>query len=547
MNKITGFLFAFLMVTIGFAQGHETFDNFDEPETSYETGTFIGQDGSTWNYVEARGDTQAEIEEGNKAIMLGRNRTPDAELTSGTLQNGIGTLMFTYMQAFSSDVELEVYVNDDLVYTATSDGQQGEAITTDEIVVNAEGDFTLRFFNPNGGQVSIDDIIWTGTSDETTLNITSPSDGHVYPPEVLATIQFNITNFDISTDADAGDGDGYVQYQIDEGDFNNHFTTQAIELDELTAPGEHEVVLRLVDNDGDPIDGLTDSVTFFLSEYIEVSTIGELREGTLDGYYTLTGEAVLTYQQNFRNQKYIQDDTGAILIDDNPGVITTTYNRYDGITGITGVLNKNNGLMQFQPMHDTDAATSTNNSIVPIIISIEDLMSDPDAYESQVIAFENVRFDLADDEVEFETGHNYTLIDENDNTTTMRTNFFDADYIGDPIPTGFQDAMVGIAARFYEDGQIFIRDTDDLEGTPLSTESFDKNEVSVYPNPASNVLNIALEGKAQVEIYSILGKRVVQTEVQNQKAIAVDNLISGVYLVKIIQDGKAVTKKLIIQ
>src|SRR5690625_4373622 len=201
MNKITGFLFAFLMVTIGFAQGHETFDNFDEPETSYETGTFIGQDGSTWNYVEARGDTQAEIEEGNKAIMLGRNRTPDAELTSGTLQNGIGTLMFTYMQAFSSDVELEVYVNDDLVYTATSDGQQGEAITTDEIVVNAEGDFTLRFFNPNGGQVSIDDIIWTGTSDETTLNITSPSDGHVYPPEVLATIQFNITNFDISTDA----------------------------------------------------------------------------------------------------------------------------------------------------------------------------------------------------------------------------------------------------------------------------------------------------------------------------------------------------------
>src|SRR5690625_1515876 len=502
MNKITGFLFAFLMVTIGFAQGHETFDNFDEPETSYETGTFIGQDGSTWNYVEARGDTQAEIEEGNKAIMLGRNRTPDAELTSGTLQNGIGTLMFTYMQAFSSDVELEVYVNDDLVYTATSDGQQGEAITTDEIVVNAEGDFTLRFFNPNGGQVSIDDIIWTGTSDETTLNITSPSDGHVYPPEVLATIQFNITNFDISTDADAGDGDGYVQYQIDEGDFNNHFTTQAIELDELTAPGEHEVVLRLVDNDGDPIDGLTDSVTFFLSEYIEVSTIGELREGTLDGYYTLTGEAVLTYQQNFRNQKYIQDDTGAILIDDNPGVITTTYNRYDGITGITGVLNKNNGLMQFQPMHDTDAATSTNNSIVPIIISIEDLMSDPDAYESQVIAFENVRFDLADDEVEFETGHNYTLIDENDNTTTMRTNFFDADYIGDPIPTGFQDAMVGIAARFYEDGQIFIRDTDDLEGTPLSTESFDKNEVSVYPNPASNVLNIALEGKAQVEIRS---------------------------------------------
>lgn len=546
MKKITGFLFAFLMVAFGFAQGHETFDNLETEGNGYVDGSFTGQDGSAWDYVQSRGDEEASITEGDQAIMLGKNK--DSELTSGTLQNGIGTLQFSYMQAYGTGANMEVYVNDDLVYTATSDGQQNEAITTDEIVVNADGEFTLRFYNPEeAGQVNIDDIIWTATGDDTTLNITSPSDGHQYAPGVLATIQFNVSNFDISTDADAGDGDGYVQYQIDDGDFNNHFSTQAIELDELTAPGEHEVVLRLVDNDGEAMDGLTDSVTFTLSEYIEVSNLEQLRDGDIDGYYTLTGEVVLTYQQNFRGQKYIQDDTGAILIDDNSGVITTTYNRYDGITGITGILGENNGTMQFQPTEDTDAATSTNNPIVPVIISFADLMNDPSDYESQIIALENVRFDLADDEVNFETGHNYTLLDEDDNTTIMRTNFYDADYIGDPIPTGVQDAMVGIAARFFEDGQIFVRDNYDLEGGPLSTESFDQNEISFYPNPATSVLNIELEGKAEVEIYSILGKRVIQTEVQNQKAIAVDNLISGVYLVKIIQDGKAVTKKLIIQ
>lgn len=546
MKKITGFLFAFLMITIGFAQGHETFDNLETEGNSYADGSFIGQDGSTWEYVKARGDDDASITEGDQAIMLGRNK--DSELTSGTLQNGIGTLKFSYMQAFSSGANLEVYVNEDLVYTATTDGEQGEAFTTDEIVVNADGDFTLRFYNPSGaGQVNIDDIIWTATGEETTLNITSPNDGHQYPPEVMATIQFNITNFDISSDADSGDGDGYIQYQIDEGDFNNHFSAQAIELDELTTPGQYEVTLRLVDNDGDPIDGLSDSITFTLNEYIEVSTIGELREGVIDGYYTLTGEAVMTYQQSFRGQKYIQDDTGAILIDDDSGVITTTYNRYDGITGITGKLNENNGTMQLQPTQDTDAATSTNNSIVPIIISIEDLMNDPEAYESQIIAFENVKFDLADDESDFETGHNYTLIDEDDHTTIMRTNFYDADYIGDAIPTGYQDAMVGIAARFFDEGQLFIRDTDDLEGAPLSTESFDQNKISFYPNPATNVLNIELEGEAQLEIYSLLGQRVIQAQVQNQKVINVDKLISGVYMVKIIQDGKTVTKKLLIQ
>src|SRR5690625_7397791 len=54
-------------------------------------------------------------------------------------------------------------------------------------------------------------------------------------------IHFNITNFDISTDADAADGDGYVQYQIDEGDFINHFSTDAITLEDLERSEERRV------------------------------------------------------------------------------------------------------------------------------------------------------------------------------------------------------------------------------------------------------------------------------------------------------------------
>src|SRR5690625_2055855 len=547
MKKITFLFVAFLMAFIGFAQGHETFDNFEVSGNSYYNGTFTGQDGSTWTYVQARGDNQASITEGDQGLMLGRNRTPNAELTSGTLQNGIGTLKFSYMQAFGSNVNMEVYVNDNLVYTATTDDQEGEAITTDEIAVNVEGDFTLRFYNPNqAGQVNIDDIIWTAIGDDPTLNITSPSEGQEFAPGIIPSIHFNITNFDISTDADAADGDGYVQYQIDEGDFINHFSTDAITLEDLEA-GAHEVVLRLVDNDADPIESLTDSVTFTIHDYTEVGNIAELRDGDLNGYYTLTGEAILTFQQNFRNQKYIQDETAAILIDDQPGVITTVYQQYDGITGISGKLNVNNGILQFQPNADTAPATSSDNSVTPKIITISELMNDPGAYESQVIALENVRFVLDADEVNFETGHNYTLSDENDNTTIMRTNFFDADYIGDPIPTGYHEAIVGIAARFHDDGQIFIRDTDDLEGAPLSTDSFEMNEISFYPNPATTVLNIVLEGKSQVEIYSLLGQRVVQQQIQDQGTIAVDHLNSGLYIVKISQNGKTVSKKLVIQ
>src|SRR5699024_3032544 len=52
-----------------------------------------------------------------------------------------------------------------LVYTATSDSQEEEALVTDDIVVDVGGDFVLKFSNPSGGQVSIDDVIWTAYDD----------------------------------------------------------------------------------------------------------------------------------------------------------------------------------------------------------------------------------------------------------------------------------------------------------------------------------------------------------------------------------------------
>jgi len=545
MKKITSLLFVFLITLVGFAQGHETFDNLEDNGTSYQDGSFTGQDGSTWEYLQARGDSDAQVYEDNPAIMLGKGK--DSELTSGTLQNGIGTLQFTYKKAFGGDANLEVYVNDDLVYTATTEGED-QPITTEEITVNVDGEFTLRFYNPSGaGQVNIDDIIWTATGEEATINITSPSDGHQHAPGENPVINFNVTNFDISSDAEANDGDGYVQYQINEEGFTNHFSDESIELSDLDA-GEHEFVIKLVDNDGEEIEGLSDSVTFILHEYQEVSNLQELREGNHNEYYTLTGEVILTYQQNFRNQKYIQDETAAILIDDNAGIITTTYNRYDGITGITGKLNENNGILQFQPEADTEEATSSDNFITPEIITIAELMDNPGAYESQIIALEDVEFVLEEGEnPTFQTGVNYTVKDQNDNSTIMRTNFYDADYIGDNIPTGIQDAMVGIAARFHDDGQFFIRDRDDLEGTPLSTDKFTKNDVSLYPNPTTNLVNIEIEGQANVEIYSFLGQKVIEKNIQEKEIIAVDHLNSGIYLVKITQNGNTVTKKLIIQ
>ena len=74
-------------------------------------------------------------------------------------------------------------------------------------------------------------------------------------------------------------------------------------------------------------------------------------------------------------------------------------------------------------------------------------------------------------------------------------------------------------------------------------------ELSIYPNPVSDVLNVDLEGEIRntvANIYTIRGVKVVtQTLVNNTSTIDVSILPKGVYLVLINQNGKIVKRKII--
>ena len=106
---------------------------------------------------------------------------------------------------------------------------------------------------------------------------------------------------------------------------------------------------------------LTETITTTVCETIqEVNDIATLRNGDIGTEYILSSEALLSFQQDFRNQKFIQDETGGILIDDNNVVINTTYEIGDGITGIRGILNEFQGMMEFRPIEDPGPASSHN-------------------------------------------------------------------------------------------------------------------------------------------------------------------------------------------
>jgi chitodextrinase len=98
--------------------------------------------------------------------------------------------------------------------------------------------------------------------------------------------------------------------------------------------------------------------------------------------------------------------------------------------------------------------------------------------------------------------------------------------------------------------EIFPTDTfDDIGGThlTLSTEESLWEQVSVYPNPTLNgFLNIKFNKDAKVEVFSIFGKKLIQTKINHlDSLIDISSLSNGIYFIKISHKELSLSTKII--
>lgn len=434
-------------------------------------------------------------------------------------------------------------------YSDTSVLNQWQTISFEYTPVNdGTQEFGIRFYDiatdwVNGSLFYIDNFKVEALSGPA-LAILTPAEGqNISSGDV--DIEFSVQNFTLGD----GNGDGYLSYTVDGGAPIAAYDSTPISLVGL-AEGSHTVSMELLDQSDQPLSpAVTAEVNFNIVSTNNVADIATLRASAQDGsLFTLTSEAVLTFQQNFRGQKYIEDATGAILIDDLDGNITTAFNIGDGITGLTGSVSEYNGIMQFIPSEDPGVATSNNNEIVPQVITLNEFLTNFNDYESEVVAFENVSITDDNGTGVFAAGADYTLTDGT-NSTILRTQFYDADYIGETIPSAQLDNIVGIVSEFGGAGQLFPRSLEDFNAT-LGNTSFDTAEFSVYPNPTQGTyvnINTSNSDDFKVEVYDILGKAVISQEMNSNESLNISALKSGVYLVKITQDSNSITKKLIVR
>jgi hypothetical protein len=227
----------------------------------------------------------------------------------------------------------------------------------------------------------------------------------------------------------------------------------------------------------------------------DVATIAALRLGATDGtVYKLTGEAIITFTQTFRNQKFIQDATAAILIDDLSGIIQGSYAIGDGITDVVGTLNIFSGMLQFTPVADADGPFTPAGSITPTVITMMQLVNNFEDYESQLVTIEDVSFTEADGVLTFANGSVYDI---SDGVTSgdFRASFFDVDYIGEVVPvipqniTGILNERESVPIGKF----ITARNLADIEAVPSLVEppvSFTATTIN------SNQINLDFEVNA---------------------------------------------------
>lgn len=102
-------------------------------------------------------------------------------------------------------------------------------------------------------------------------------------------------------------------------------------------------------------------------------------------------------------------------------------------------------------------------------------------------------------------------------------------------------APIFILFLFFISAKSFAQDVNQ-EGTGIEG-------LSLYPNPVSGgklYISSTNNDDKEIIIYNLLGKIVLQTKI-NTKELNVSSVESGVYIIKITENGSATTRKLIVE
>ena len=528
MKKILLVLLIFASTNI-YADGLETFVNYPETGNSYKDGTFTGQDGSTWTYWQCRGDQPINDE----TPCLGKGRDPIAEIKSGTISGGCLTLNFDYMQAFSTAVNLEVYVNSILVATVTTSDEQGVIKNSGDINVNIPGDFVIDFVQANNsaGQVSIDNVAWV-------------SGGSINPEPTNYPENFNAVanNFSIDLSWDDATGEqlplAYLIIGKETSDIESPIDSTPVEDDNDLTDGYASVnVTYGVKNHS--FDNLTQGKTYYFKIFPYTNSGSDIdykTDGTAPSASTTIPDITILNSENF--DESWGEWTAYSVIGDQ---VWSRDNSY----GIGGT-----------PCAQMSGYEGGNHAN-------EDWLISPalnfNSFDNVKLLFETAKnYSGADLEVLISVDYDGTNDPNTATWTTLEAELSGggwswtpsgsidvSSYSGENVYIAFKYTSTDSDGATWEVDNIQILAYDNLG----INDNFNKI-CNVYPIPARNFINIDFKDNSynKLSIFNLTGEILIQNTIDdNHQKIDVSSLKNGFYFIRLTNsNNKSVAKKLII-
>ena len=489
-----------------------------------------------------------------KSAEAGYIQTPALDLTGN---NGQFTVTFD-AKAWNNDAtSLIVDVN-------------GTPYTVDGLSTTTFNTFTLQFsggtatthikfqgYQASHGRFFLDNVVVT--SQEIGPDTDAPFVANVVPADNTLGVVF-------SEALDQASAETVGNYSLD-----NNISVTAASLNGSTvtltvSPALTEgntytlIVNNVADVAGNVMSPDTFTFTYGVSSEFQVANIAALRDkwtdpldvdGTHFGndVYKLTGHVIVTGINNsYRHQIFIQDATGAIVIDDPNNKITSALEAGDEITGLYGKLTDYYGLLQFAVSEEFNAAAlSIYNDVTPLTVTIAD-MQDVDymnGHQCELIRMENVTFNETG---AFVNGTKYTLTQNGQSGNGVWIHFYNVSGItGEAIPTTAVN-LTGVNKISYGQYYLIPRVAADL-GTGLP-QYLTENDIVVYPNPVSDQLTVSLRTNAfqvsDMAVYDINGKLVhTQSVSDNQIVMNAQSLASGNYFLRLSDGKNSVTTKFV--
>ena len=320
------------------------------------------------------------------------------------------------------------------------------------------------------------------------------------------------------------------------------------------------IVNNVADVAGNVMTPDTVTFTYGVSSEFQVADIAALRakwtdpldvNGTHFGndVYKLTGHVIVTgINDSYRHQIFIQDATGAIVIDDPNGKVTTALESGDEIADIYGTLTDYYGLLQFAVTEEfSSPALSIYNDVTPLTVTVADMqdINYMNSHQCELIHMEGVTFNETG---AFANGSKYTLTQNGVTGTGVWIHFYNIPGLtGEAIPTGPTN-LTGVNKISYSQYYLIPRNGADI-GTGLP-QYLTENDLVVYPNPVSDNLNVTLRTDAfqvtNLAVYDLNGKLVMSQPVSdNRISVSANGLAAGSYFLRLSDGNSSVTTKFV--